>query len=151
MAFWVRSSRMSITFQKNFWGLVVPEPWSSKTSSDEVSPNCAAAAEAPVAARATKRAINAAEVFIFVCIRMWCVCFVWWDLVVDRWARSKDLKRTYKVSSFKPRARSWRHVMIPVPPTVEETITLRHVLFAFPVDATRFSVSSSGGKNRRNL
>ena len=65
-----RSSRMSITFQKNFWGLVVPEPWSSKTSSDEVSPNCAAAAEAPVAARATKRAINAAEVFIFVCIRM---------------------------------------------------------------------------------
>ena len=58
---------MSITFQKNFWGLVVPEPWSSKTSVDEVSPNCA---EAPVAARATKRAINAAEVFIFVCIRM---------------------------------------------------------------------------------
>ena len=63
-----RSSRMSITFQKNFWGLVVPEPWSSKTSSDEVSPN--SAAEAPVAARATKREINAAEVFIFVCIRM---------------------------------------------------------------------------------
>ena len=60
MAFWVRSSRMSITFQKNFWGLVVPEPWSSKTSVDEVSPYCA---EAPVAARATKRAINAAEVF----------------------------------------------------------------------------------------
>jgi hypothetical protein len=58
---------MSITFQKNFWGLVVPEPWSSKTSADEESPNCA---EAPVAARATKRAINAAEVFIFVCIRM---------------------------------------------------------------------------------
>ena len=67
MAFWVRSSRMSITFQKNFWGLVVPEPWSSRTSADEESPNCA---EAPVAARATKRAINAAEVFIFVCIRM---------------------------------------------------------------------------------
>ena len=45
----------------------MPEPWSSKTSADEESPNCA---EAPVAARATKRAINAAEVFIFVCIRM---------------------------------------------------------------------------------
>ena len=30
---------MSITFQKNFWGLVVPEPWSSKTSADEESPN----------------------------------------------------------------------------------------------------------------
>ena len=67
MAFEVRSSRMSITFQKNFWGLVVPEPWSSRTLKDEESPNCA---EAPVAARATKRAINAAEVFIFVCIRM---------------------------------------------------------------------------------
>ena len=28
---------------------------------------------------------------------------------------------------------------------------IRHVLFAFPVDATRLSVSSSGGKNRRDL
>ena len=116
MAFWVRSSRMSITFQKNFWGLVVPEPWSSKTSVDEVSSNCA---EAPVAARATKRAINAAEVFIFVCIRMVVRLL---RLVGSCGGSVGSVERTKKnlqVLVFQTScAFVWRHVMIPVPPTV---------------------------------
>jgi hypothetical protein len=106
---------MSITFQKNFWGLVVPEPWSSKTSVDEVSPN----AEAPVAARATKRAINAAEVFIFVCIRMVVRLL---RLVGSCGGSVGSVERTKKnlqVLVFQTScAFVWRHVMIPVPPTV---------------------------------
>ena len=111
-----RSSRMSITFQKNFWGLVVPEPWSSKTLVDEVLPNCA---EAPVAARATKRAINAAEVFIFVCIRMVVRLL---RLVGSCGGSVGSVERTKKnlqVLVFQTScAFVWRHVMIPVPPTV---------------------------------
>ena len=140
-----RSSRMSITFQKNFWGLVVPEPWSSKTSVDEVSPNCA---EAPVATRATKRAINAAEVFIFVCIRMVVRLLRLVGLCGGSVGSVERSKKNLQGLVFQTScAFVWRHVMIPVPPTVEET--MRHVLFAFPVDATRLSVSSGGGKNRR--
>ena len=126
MAFWVRSSRMSITFQKNFWGLVVPEPWSSRTLVDEESPNCA---EAPVAARATKRAINAAEVFIFVCIRMVVRLL---RLVGSCGGSVGSVERSKKNLQGLVFQTSWRSVATryddPFPPTVE---TIRHVLFAF--------------------
>ena len=75
MAFWVRSSRMPITFQKNCWEKVVPEPWSSRTSADVESANCA---EAAVAARTTTKAMDAAEIFIFLqSVRRRAECGVW--------------------------------------------------------------------------
>ena len=113
---------MSITFQKNFWGLVVPEPWSSKTLVDEVSPN----AEAP---RATKRAINAAEVFIFVCIRMVVRLLRLVGSCGGSVGSVERSKKNLQGLVFQTScALWWRHVMLPVPPTVE---TIRHVLFAF--------------------
>ena len=146
MAFWVRSSRMSITFQKNFWGLVVPEPWSSKTLSDEVSPKFAA--EAPVAARATKRAINAAEVFIFVCIRMVVRLL---RLVGSCGGSVGSVERTKKNLQGLVFQTSSAFVATRYDPCSKTLETIRHVLFAFPVDATRFSVSSRWQKPTKSL
>ena len=124
-----RSSRMSITFQKNFWGLVGPEPWSSRTLADEVSPN----AEAPVAARATKRAINAAEVFIFVCIRMVVRLLRLVGSCGGSVGSVERSKKNLQGLVFQTScAFVWRHVMIPVPPSRA---------FRFSVDATRLNVT----------
>ena len=119
---------MSITFQKNFWGLVVPEPWSSKTLVDEVLPNCA---EAPVAARATKRAINAAEVFIFVCIRMVVRLLRLVGSCGGSVGSVERSKKNLQVLVFQTScAFVWRHVMMTRSPD------------GFSVDATRLSVSA---------